>query len=574
MAEHKITCPGCEQHISVPEEMAGQRIDCPSCRKPMTIPTFAAVEVDAEDEEEWVEEPSRQSSKLIVGIAAGILVLGVVAFTIFRGGDSPSNEPELASTVSSKNEPTDSDPPPKPTVPEQKTTQANTDEIEEIKERLAKGEPLDQYNEDGFTELFIAIDANDVDLVKRLLAAGANPNAPDRFGPVGAPFESTPLFSAVKKVSRELTELLLTNGANVNHKDGAGLTTTDYALMALSGEEDPDKAEHLSDLINYLKANGGVHLTKEERRTALFNRIDSMMAGMGMGMNPSGAPASGSTNNWMTMNPLGYGMMPLGGDPFGMGLGYNYNNQGAKGGIPPGFMGGGGHLDMGGMNAFGSAPEDVAELFKDEIEEIKQRLAKGEPLDQYNSDGFTELMIAAKVDDLDLAKRLLEKKANPNLTVSEEEDPLGMAIAMDAGQSALHMAAGSESKAMCELLYNNGALLNVKDSMGFTPLDVVLSHFDPQPDFSNPLSQKKVKPKMTREGRATIAFLRGKGGKNLTAKQRTDIWKANDPFQSMMAPPGMMPGMMPGYGMPGMMPGYGMPGMMAPRSESKKRERK
>ena len=480
----------------------------------------------------------------------------------------------LATTVSSENEPTDWDSTPKPTVPEQKTAQANTDEIEEIKERLAKGEPLDQYNKDGFTELFIAIGANDVDLVKRLLATGAYPNAPDRFGPVGAPFdgETTPLFSAVEKVSRELTELLLTNGANVNHKDGAGLTTTDYALMALSGEEDPNKAKNLSDLINYLKVNGGVHLTKQERRTALFKRMESMMAGFGMGIRPYGTPASGSTNNWMTMNPLGYGLMPPSGDPFGMELGYNYNNKAAKGGIPPGFglMGGGGHLDMGGMNAFGPAPEDAAELFKDEIEEIKQRLAKGEPLDQYNSDGVTELMIAAKVNDLDLAKRLLEKKANPNLTVSEEIDPLGMAIAMDAGQSALHMAAGSESKAMCELLYNNGALLNVKDSMGFTPLDVVLSHFDPQPDFSNPFSQKTVKPKITREGRATIAFLRGKGGKNMTAKQRIDIWKANDPFQSMMAPPGMMPGMMPGYGMPSGM----MPGMMAPRSESKKRERK
>ena len=53
---------------------------------------------------------------------------------------------------------------------------------------------------------------------------------------------------------KELTELLLTNGANVNHKDGAGLTTTDYALMALSGEKDPNKAEQLSDIINYLKA--------------------------------------------------------------------------------------------------------------------------------------------------------------------------------------------------------------------------------------------------------------------------------------------------------------------------------
>ena len=76
---------------------------------------------------------------------------------------------------------------------------------------------------------------------------------------------------------------------------------------------------------------------------------------------------------------------------------------------------------------------------------------------------------------------------------------------------------------MCELLYNNGALLNVKDSMGFTPLDAVLIQFDPQLDPMNPFSQKKVKPKMTREGRETISYLRSKKAKNMTAKQREEV---------------------------------------------------
>ena len=66
------------------------------------------------------------------------------------------------------------------------------------------------------------------------------------------------------------------------------------------------------------------------------------------------------------------------------------------------------------------------------------------------------------------------------------------------GQTALHLAAETQNKAMCELLYENGALLNVKDAMGFTPLDTVLFMFDPSVDvFSN----QKIKPKMTeREG--------------------------------------------------------------------------
>ena len=597
MAEHKINCPGCDQHLSVPEELAGQKIDCPSCSKPMTVPAFAEVE---EDDEEWVEESTPKSSKIIVGIAAGVVVLGVVAILTLSGNpeevagndpvEPPVNTPELSTGKAPGEEPVE---------PFRASTNSRTQksEIEKIKERLAKGEPLDQYNEWGYTELFVAIEAEDVELTKRLLAAGANPNAPDRFGPGTNSQKNTPLFSAVEIVSKELTELLLTNGANVNHKDGAGLTTTDYALMALSGEKDPNKAEQLSDIINYLKANGGVHLNEEERSTALSKRMDSLLAdpfGMGMmgmnsmmGMNPYGAPAFGSTNNLMGMNPLGYGMMPPGGGPFGKGPGYNFNNKGAKGGLPPGFMGGGGHLGLGGMNTFGLTPEDAAEIFKDDIEEINQRLAKGEPLNQYGESGYTELMVATLASDLDLAKRLLEKKVNPNLKEKpvEDEEMLGaMESTFRTGRTALHMAAETQSKAMCELLYNNGALLNVKDSMGFTPLDSILFQFDPQLDPMNPFSQKKVKPKMTKKGRETIVYLRSKKAKSMTAKQRDEIMAKNDPFQQMMMPfPGMMPGMMPGYGNGQSDPfgvgidpnnpfgaGYGMP----PRSESKKRERK
>ena len=85
MTELKINCPGCDQHLSVPVELAGQQIDCPSCNTPMIVPKFSEVE---EDDEEWVEESTPKSSKLIVGIAAGIAVLGLVAFIALGGDDS------------------------------------------------------------------------------------------------------------------------------------------------------------------------------------------------------------------------------------------------------------------------------------------------------------------------------------------------------------------------------------------------------------------------------------------------------------------------------------------------------
>jgi len=209
-----------------------------------------------------------------------------------------------------------------------------------------------------------------------------------------------------------------------------------------------------------------------------------------------------------------------------------------------------------GMNPFGMEDDPMLE---DEIKTINERLAKDEPLNQYNDTGDTELMIAARAGDLDLAKRLLEKKANTNLKVNLEPGDFG------AGETALHIAAIRENKTMCELLYNNGALLNVKDEKGFTPLDAILSNFDTGPD---PFTGKMINPKMTRKGKATIAYLQSKGGKSMTAKQRADAWNANDPFMDMMmqgGDPFGLPGGMPPN--PFMMPPEGNP-YAAPKSRN------
>ena len=93
MAEHKINCPSCAQHLAVPEELAGQQIDCPSCNKPMTLPDYA--HAFDEEEEEWAEEP-RQSPALIVGIVAGVLVVGVIGFFSLRGQDHSGDGQQTA----------------------------------------------------------------------------------------------------------------------------------------------------------------------------------------------------------------------------------------------------------------------------------------------------------------------------------------------------------------------------------------------------------------------------------------------------------------------------------------------
>ncbi|MCH2381960.1 MAG: hypothetical protein MK290_04520 [Pedosphaera sp.] len=92
----------------MPEELAGQLIDCPSCKKPMTLPDYAHA---FDEEEEWAEEPSRQSPALMVGIVAGVLVFAGVGFFLLKGPDQSATGPEVASLTVTQSNPSNLAPP-------------------------------------------------------------------------------------------------------------------------------------------------------------------------------------------------------------------------------------------------------------------------------------------------------------------------------------------------------------------------------------------------------------------------------------------------------------------------------
>jgi ankyrin repeat protein len=87
------------------------------------------------------------------------------------------------------------------------------DEIKIINERLAKGVALNRYNRLGQTELMVAVEANDIDLAKRLLENKAYHNATTKNGQM-----DTALHFAAMKRNKELCELLIDKGARVNKK--------------------------------------------------------------------------------------------------------------------------------------------------------------------------------------------------------------------------------------------------------------------------------------------------------------------------------------------------------------------
>jgi ankyrin repeat protein len=80
-----------------------------------------------------------------------------------------------------------------------------------------------QFSADGFTPLGYAAYFNHPEAVRRLLAAGADPNVVSR-----NPFGTSPLHSALAGGHKELARVLIQAGADVNAASGAGWTPAHY----------------------------------------------------------------------------------------------------------------------------------------------------------------------------------------------------------------------------------------------------------------------------------------------------------------------------------------------------------
>lgn len=123
---------------------------------------------------------------------------------------------------------------------------------------LAKGADATLKNHRGFTALHLAARTSSLECVKELLENGnANPNAED--------FDQrTPLHAAVGKYESafNILELLISKGANVNHKDVYGFTA--LHLAALDG---------LAQCVEMLIYYGADVTTKSKKGTSALNVI-------------------------------------------------------------------------------------------------------------------------------------------------------------------------------------------------------------------------------------------------------------------------------------------------------------
>ena len=189
--------------------------------------------------------------------------------------------------------------------------------IKTINERLAKGRAINRYNQRGQTELMVAVEANDIELARRLLENKAYPNATTKNGQM-----DTALHFAAMEGNKELCELLIDKGARVNKKNKIGFTPLDSALysyeLAEFEEESPKPTVGHRATVAYLKSKGAKSITPEKRANA--DPFGGMIMPGGFGF-----PAGGM--------PPGMGMDPN--DPFG-GFGFPaYGQPGSPKGKKP-----------------------------------------------------------------------------------------------------------------------------------------------------------------------------------------------------------------------------------------------
>jgi predicted RNA-binding Zn-ribbon protein involved in translation (DUF1610 family) len=102
-----VACPSCERELKVKDELAGRKVKCPGCGEAVTIPASEeeeepAVKKRRSEEEDEDDRPRKKKKKkqsnqmLILGVIAGVALLGLCAvgsigsyFLFFREKEKP-----------------------------------------------------------------------------------------------------------------------------------------------------------------------------------------------------------------------------------------------------------------------------------------------------------------------------------------------------------------------------------------------------------------------------------------------------------------------------------------------------
>jgi len=133
-----------------------------------------------------------------------------------------------------------------------------SDDLTEARDMLARGEDVNQKDEDGETPLFAAVEDANLELVKFLLDHGAKVNVRNNQ-------KETPLMMIDDETPIEIVELLVQRGARVDRQAQNGET------VLIRAADERAKPEVLTALI---RAGADLNLQDKEGKTALMAAAD------------------------------------------------------------------------------------------------------------------------------------------------------------------------------------------------------------------------------------------------------------------------------------------------------------
>jgi cytohesin len=283
-----------------------------------------------------------------------------------------------------------------------------------VQAELDKGGDVNAKDGWEWTPLHQAAIGGYREIVELLIAKGADVNAKERY--IG----STPLHFAAANRRNELVELLIAKGADVNTKNKNGDTPLDTTkAFQLDSPEVKAARKETADLLrkhggktgDWLNADKSIHIAARAGHIeAVKQHIDA------------GADVNAKNN---------YGKTPL-----DLAFGETADFLRKHGGK---------HSTINTAATAGDA------------EAVKEFLAAGADVNAKDDNGWTPLHYAAGNGHKEVAELLIAKDADVNAKT-------------DIGRTPLHAAAYSGHKEIAELLIANGADVNAKRAGGVTPL--------------------------------------------------------------------------------------------------------
>jgi ankyrin repeat protein len=326
---------------------------------------------------------------------------------------------------------------------------------------------------DGSTALLWAANLNDADLAARLLKAGADPKARNRLG-------STPLAEAAFNANTEMIKALLDAGADPNAAGPDGQTP----LMIVARTANSAAAKLLLDK----GANPNVKEAQREQTPLMWAAASSQGPMVRQLLAGGAQPDAKSATDLMT--PLVSGeprAQPR--SPGGMTAMLFAAREGCVECIKA-LVEKGAKIDL--PDPEGVTPL-ISAIFNAHFDAARYMIEKGASINRWDWWGRTPLYLAVDYNTLphggrpdqpsldetlpiDLARILLEKGANPNaqLKLAIPYRATGADRGADGmltiGTTPLLRAAKAQDAAAIKLLLEHGALIDLPNSQGMTPI--------------------------------------------------------------------------------------------------------